>query len=139
MRPVRFVAARLAVVSVLAIALGACSGDESATEPAELPECTGTVALRVGPGTTPEFSWQPACRLASVLVEPTQRGLGGDHWSIYSEANTIAPPLRYGVTPQGATLRRDPRSLSAGVQYRVVVRWREGGDERGLAIQAFTP
>jgi hypothetical protein len=77
----------------------------------------------VGPGTTPTFSWTPACLAGSVIVlraAPVGDRPAGTVWSVTSESG-IAPGLRYGVTPSGATVTHAAEPLTSGVLHSVNV------------------
>jgi hypothetical protein len=105
--------------------------------------CEGAVTVQVGSGTSPQISWTPVCRLFLVLVEDAG-GMGGDQWAVESDSsNSIAPPVRYGTIPPGATDEITlPVTLQAGHAYRVnVFRFTGPGHEDGVLIgQAnFTP
>jgi hypothetical protein len=116
----------------------ACSSDS--TSPGDLPVCTGPVTIAVSSGTSPSFSWTPACRLFFVNVE-----LGAsDQWSIISDsANAIAPPVRYGVVPAGAEQSTsDVTPLEAGQTYDVNLLYWTGPDAQDgtfIGSQEFTP
>lgn len=126
------------VLASCTVLLG-CSDDSTST--AELLECTGEVNVSVSAGTTPQFSWSPACRLFFLIVEPAASGT--DLWSIISEgANRIAPPVRYGTVPADAEELDPPTPLLAGTAYKVVVaRYTGPGPQEGVAVgqQTFTP
>jgi hypothetical protein len=98
------------------------------------------VTIAVSSGTSPSFSWTPACRLFFVNVE-----LGAtDQWSIISDStNAIAPPVRYGVVPAGAQQSSsDVPSLQAGETYDVnLFYWSGPGAQDGTFIGSrdFTP
>jgi hypothetical protein len=124
---------------VLAILLAGPACGSDTTGPSEQVACTGNVAVSVSSGTTPEISWDPACKAYFVLVEED----GGDAWGVISEdgANAIATPVRYGVVPTGATELNPPSPLSPGTAYAVgVFRW-TGPPEDGTLIgtTTFTP
>ena len=128
---------RLAAVSC-AMVLG-CSSDE--TNPSDAPPvCTGPVTIAVSSGTSPSFSWTPACHLFFVNVE-----LGAtDQWTIISDStNAIAPPVRYGIVPAGAQQSSsDVTPLQAGQTYDVnLAYWSGPGAQDGTLIgsQDFTP
>lgn len=106
------------VLAVLAMAAVACSDDDATGS--SLPECSSSVNLTVTGGNQPVFSWTPECRLFSVGVELTSTG--EDQWLVVSESgeNTIAPGVRYGQTPEGATQAIAPRNLIPGETYIVV-------------------
>ena len=125
-------------VVVVAFVLGASCSD-STTGP--VPECTGSVTVQVSAGTTPRFTWVPACRLFFVLVEPAQAG--NDLWSIIADsANIIAPPVTYGTVPSGATQLQAPTPLVTGTAYAAYLyRWTGPGAQDGVLVgsQTFTP
>jgi hypothetical protein len=123
---------------VWSFALTACSSDSTGPDPS-IPECSGPVTIEVSAGTMPTFDWTPECRLFLVLVE-----LGAtDRWIILSEgANAIAPPVRYGVVPDGAVQQEPALPLEAGQTYDVTLaRWTgPGGDDAiMIANREFTP
>jgi hypothetical protein len=116
-----------------------CSSD--GTNPSEtLPVCIGPVTIAVSSGTSPSFSWTPACRLFFVNVE-----LGAtDQWSIISDStDAIAPPVLYGVVPTGAEQSSsDVTPLQAGQTYDVnLFYWAGPGAQDGTFIgsREFTP
>ncbi len=128
---------RLLAATLPALAL-ACGG--GSTEP--LAECTiEPIELSVAGGTRPWISWDPPCRLGYLTVQrplpPSLGSLGVEpQWTIRSDGRAIAPPVRYGVAPRGATELVTPRQLVGGVSYSVVVD-RNGGGVLGSGI--FTP
>jgi hypothetical protein len=116
-----------------------CSSD--GTDPGDAPAaCTGPVTISVSSGTTPSFSWTPACSLFFVNVE-----LGAtDQWSIISDStNAIAPPVRYGVVPAGAEQSTsEVTPLQAGQTYDVNLFYWTGPDAQDgtlIGTQNFTP
>lgn len=130
---------RTSSLTVLSCAmLLACSSD--GTNPSDAPVCTGPVTITVSSGTSPSFSWTPACRLFFVNVE-----LGAtDQWSIISDStNAIAPPVRYGVVPAGAQQSSsEVTPLQGGETYDVnLFYWSGPGAQDGTFIgsQDFTP
>jgi hypothetical protein len=117
----------------------ACSSDSNGPgDP--LPVCTGPVTIAVSSGTSPSFSWTPACRLFFVNVE-----LGAsDQWSIISDStDAIAPPVQYGVVPAGAQQSSsEVTPLVSGQTYDVnLFYWTGPGAQDGTFIgsQEFTP
>ena len=116
----------------------ACSSDPAGPD-TTLPDCTGPVTVEVSSGTSPTFDWEPACRLFLVLVE-----LGGsDQWIVLSEGeNAIAPPVRYGIVPDGAVEQEPAIPLVAGQAYDLgLFRWTGPGGDDGelIANRDFTP
>ncbi len=127
------------LIPIVIVLIVGCS-KKSSTKPTELVACNCDLAVSVGSGTTPTFSWTPACKLAFLIVEKN----GGDMWGIMSDSNSIAPGVVYGAAPAGVTEFADPESLLVGTSYRVAVRWRIGpGDDfedfSSAYVQTFTP
>lgn len=124
--------------ALLIVATAACS---DTTAPAELAECDGPVAVSVGGGTTPEFTWEPSCRAFFLLVEPAEAG--GDQWSVMTPGdNDLAPGITYGTVPAGAEELDAPVALVAGTAYEVLVFRHSGPDaDDGVLIgtASFTP
>jgi hypothetical protein len=120
------------------MALG-CSSD-STSPGAAIPACTGAVTIAVSSGTSPSFSWTPACRLFFVNVE-----LGAtDQWNIISDStNAIAPPVHYGLVPAGARqLTASVTPLQVGQTYDVnLFYWTGPGPQDGafMGSKNFTP
>jgi probable HAF family extracellular repeat protein len=130
-------------ITVSATDPGGLASAEVSTPPA-LPECTGPVALTVSAGTTPTFSWTPACRVNYLNIDTADGAQ--EIWSIGSDDgelasyNTIAPGVRFGVVPPRATQIDPLVPLVPGTAYKVFVAFRlaDGGDE--FAGEAtFTP
>jgi hypothetical protein len=98
------------------------------------------VTIAVSSGTSPSFSWTPACRLFLVNVE-----LGaGDQWGIISDsANAIAPPVQYGVVPAGAEQSTsEVTPLVPGQTYDVNLLYWSGPDAQDgtfIGSREFTP
>ncbi len=116
----------------------ACSDSTSLGDPAAA--CTGPVTIAVSSGTSPSFSWTPACRLFFVNVE-----LGAsDQWSIISDStDAITPPVQYGVVPAGAQQSSsEVTPLVPGQTYDVnLFYWTGPGAQDGTFIgsREFTP
>jgi hypothetical protein len=96
----------------------------------------------VSGGTTPTFSWTPACRVYYLNIDPVEGA--HENWSIgvfdTQFPNVIAPGVRFGVVPAGAQQIDPPAPLVPGTAYRVFVAFAlpDGGDQ--LAGEAtFTP
>jgi len=130
--------ARFCFAVVVSLTLG-CADDSTGS--AALPECTGPVTVTVGAGTSPQFSWSPACRLFFVIVEPAASGQ--DLWSVITEGtNAISSPVLYGTVPPGAQELDPPTPLVAGTAYKVAVaRYTGPGPQDGaiIGMQTFTP
>ena len=119
---------RCALVSAAFLCIG-CGEDEEVLGP--LPECTGAVTVSVSTGSTVVFGWSPKCKLFFLLVEPV--GSGHDLWSTISDStNAIAPPVTYGVVPNGAKSWLAAEDLVPGQAYNVYVyRWTGPGRQDG--------
>ncbi len=103
---------------LLAIGLAQCS--DGGTSPT-VPECSGDVVLQVGAGTTPRFSWAPACALLGLdLIDSTT---GSAVWSVVSSTanNSIAPPVVFGTVPTHATEDLPSVPLVAGHRYQIAL------------------
>ena len=127
------------LIPIVIVLIVGCS-KKSSTKPTELSACNCDLAVSVGSGTTPTFSWKPACKLAFLIVEKN----GGDMWGVMSDSNSIAPGVVYGVVPAGVTEIVEPETLLVGTTYNVAVRWRIGpGDDitdfSSAYVQTFTP
>ena len=124
----------LFAIVLASLALAACAGDPAA--PAR-PDCPASgVALTVGAGTTPAFSWTPQCRVSALRV---QTAVGDTvYWEVGRDDERLDAPLQYGTVPPGAAERAPARPLAAGRAYRVVL-VQQVGVGRVLATQPFTP
>jgi hypothetical protein len=117
--------------SGIALLLLSCS--DSAFEP--VVPCTDDqeVTVEVSAGTTPRFSWQPSCGMASVQVWATETS--SDGWVLYSGnyawENPLPSGLQYGQVPPKGLAPAPPVSLRRGIEYRVAV-YRWIGDPGGL-------
>jgi hypothetical protein len=124
-----------------AVVLSACSGDDDPAGPSDLPECAGPVAVTVSAGTTPTFSWTPACTL--YFLDVTTADGGQEIWAVGNSdfRNTIPPGVRYGTVPAGARLIDGPVPLVVGTAYRVFVAYAlpGGGGDQFAGEATFTP
>jgi hypothetical protein len=110
------------------IAVLACNGS---TSPAE--SCNGTIQVTVQPdGANPTFDWAPACGISRVTVTRVSAQPDDPLTIVWAftvpESSPIAPTIRYGTAPSGATITVQPKALAVGVQYRVEVSQTLGGD-----------
>jgi len=118
----------------IALLLASCS--HSAFEP--IVACTDQqqVTVLVSSGTSPRFTWDPSCGMASVQVWATESS--SDGWVLYSGSyaseNPLPSGLRYGEVPPKGLQPADPSPLRRGIEYRVAVyRWLgEPGGPGGL-------
>jgi hypothetical protein len=134
------------VLAGFAILLSFSSCSDSTFEP--IVACTDDqeVAVYVSAGTTPRFTWQPTCGMASVQVWATETS--SDGWVLYSGGHAAENPLpsglRYGEVPPKGLEPTSETPLSRGIDYRVAVyRWiGEAGGPGGLferGIATFRP
>ena len=126
-------------VCIGTLVLTSCNGTESTTVQ-ELAGCTGPVSVSVSAGTTPTFSWTPACKVAylDVGVEKTNEEI----WamgSIVDETNTIPSGAKFGVIPPGARRIDGPVPLRVGTTYYVFVAFFHNGLEKNGGRTTFTP
>jgi len=94
--------------------LAGCNG--STDEP--LLPCDDGVFVNATTGTTPTFSWNPACLISRIAVADSA---GTILWDVQTTASVMAPPLVYGQTPDGAVVHTTPGALVAGRSYSVGV------------------
>src|SRR5687767_6149825 len=88
---------RTLLALLVLVTSAACSADSSG--PANTGPCTGDVVVTASGGTTPTFSWTPACRVTGLLVEEG----ASDTWFLEAIGVGIAPSVTYGSPPAGAT------------------------------------
>jgi len=80
------------------------------------------VTLMASVGTTPTFTWAPACGVAAInVVEARPDGPAVWHVETTDTRNTIASEVRYGQRPGGTTVRAGPLPLVAGRAYSVLL------------------
>ena len=115
----------------------ACSDDDS-TGPTVLPECEDIDSITVTAGAELTFAWAPNCRLMGWNIEPV--GSGADQWLVLSEgANSISPPITYGVVPEGAREIHAAEALVPGVEYTLYLfKWIGPGPQDGVPVASET-
>jgi hypothetical protein len=110
--------------------------------------CDGTVDVTITSGTSPTFSWNPACTVGLLWIQdltetdPTKQLV----WSIQAEQNLIKPPVQYGVTPANALQTQAPLSLIGQggdtpahlYSFNISV-YASDGTLNAFALQNFTP
>jgi hypothetical protein len=105
--------------------------------------CDVALTFQVTPGSTPVFSWSPACTVAQLRVVKEAEGDDPEVevWSVVASGNTIAGPVTYGVAPAGSTETTPEVLLTIGDAYRLVVAVRN--PETGVllvgGLYPFTP
>jgi hypothetical protein len=113
----------------------ACGDDDSTGLPAG--NCTTDVTISVSAGTTPTFTWSPACRVTALLVEVEA---GGDVWYIEATgAQGIASGVVYGTEPAGAEEDQPAIPLVAGETYDVLVARGDLANLELAGMATFTP
>jgi hypothetical protein len=117
--------------------LGGCSGDSDPSGPSvALAPCTGAIDVTVSSGTTPTFTWTPACTVAYMIVEEG----ASDRWLLEATDLTkgIAPGVRYGTVPSGA---REGSAAEALVRGRLhdVTMYNGASFSTFAANKQFTP
>jgi hypothetical protein len=100
--------------AILLAVVPACS------DPTDIAECHGQIDLSVTPGPAPVFNWTPECMIAYLVID--DRGDGTGYWTVSSPPgqNIIAPPVTYGVVPQGSTEDLGPNPLEPGGAYLAI-------------------
>jgi hypothetical protein len=91
---------RVVLRAMLFSALVGC-GDSSGPRPIAL--CDEAVTVTGTPGSSPEFTWSPACRVEVLGVEKLSDGT--TTWFVLADPFTgraIVQPARYGVVPADA-------------------------------------
>ena len=121
--------------TLLLVLVTACGASSDVTGPETIGPCTGNVTVSVSSGTTPTFTWTPACRVIGLLVE-----LGAsDQWFLEATGDGIAPGVQYGIVPPGATADGPATPLVSGTTYEVIL-FRGAPENAAIAaIKEFTP
>jgi len=103
-----------------------CSGGADAFEPITACVDSQSVSVHVSPGTSPRFTWSPACGMSSLQVVAESTGIGS--WIVYSGSQAATNPLpsgvRFGQLPPAGIAPGGVQPLLPGVHYLVTVyRW----------------
>jgi hypothetical protein len=113
---------------VAALILSGCTGTTSPITEG----CIQNVEIAVLPEANPAFAWAPSCGISSlsVVTVPSDPGVSEVTMWAFSvpENSPIAPGIRYGSAPNGATVWTQSRPLVTGMTYRVRVALTLGGD-----------
>ena len=126
---------RVILTSSAFLALGSCSDDEPLTPNAPA-ACTGNVTVTVSAGTTPTFSWTPACSIVSLYVEEG----ANDHWAIFANGDPgFGPSVTYGMKPEGTNQTVPTTPLKAGSTYSVTLFRGPLASPQVSALQIFVP
>ena len=79
--------------------------------------CVDPVLLYVGAGTTPRFTWDPACGAFQLIVQDTANA---GFWAVGSDSSRLRSGIDYGVTPASdAQQLMAPVPLQHGTAYVV--------------------
>lgn len=128
-----------AFMLLLAAAGGTVAACTRASEPITPCEDEGVI-LSIGSGTTPRFSWTPACFAFRLLVTDTANVT---LWGVVTDsASALSPGVIYGAVPSGATQIQAPVALVAGKPYIIgLFRFTGPAADSGeiIAAQQFTP
>lgn len=119
----------------LALASEGCSDKDTGTGPVNVGPCTEGVTISVSGGTTPRFTWTPACKPLALLVE----GDGGDTWYVRAVGDGFASGVTYGTAPTGTTVEYGPEPLQTGAVYDVILSSGAAGTWHIVGIKQFTP
>jgi len=111
----------------------ACSSD--VTSPGSGAPCTGDVAITVSAGTTPRFTWTPACRVLGLLVEQGS----SDRWFVEATGAGIGSGVTYGVEPPGGSEDGPAIPLVSGTTYDVILFRGTSEDATIAGMREFTP
>jgi hypothetical protein len=124
-------------IGYLGVGISLISG--SGCSDAADPSACLDLPVSVGSGTTPEFSWSPACHIYSLTVSGPDAGWLVSGGNVLQDV--ISSPVRYGVVPGGAVEDSPAQPLHAGVTYGVRLdrRNRVGGGVTLVAERSFTP
>jgi hypothetical protein len=128
----------LSALTVLTV-LSACSDSNDPTS-----DCPTDVAITVSTGTTPQFSWSPACRAYQVGVNASTGPVWaiGFNFSNPAKANAISTPVSFGDSlAVGDSLVAHPvDELTPGQTYTFYVfGLTKVGQSVKLGQQTFTP
>ena len=104
--------------------------------------CADPVLLYVSTGTTPQFTWDPACGAYQLIVTDTVTS-GTTYWAVASDSSRLHSGLDYGVTPASdARQVTAPTPLQHGTPYVVgLYRLYVGTPTQNdvIAAKKFTP
>jgi hypothetical protein len=120
---------------VLLILLASVSCADDVSAPDNRGPCTSDVSVTVSGGTTPTFTWTPACRVIGLLVEQGS----SDRWFLEATGAGIAPSVTYGSVPPGASEDAPPIPLVSGTTYEVILFRGTPENATIAAIKEFTP
>lgn len=126
---------RAATALAAAIALAGC-GDDDSVSPNAPAACTGAVTVTVSGGTTPQFSWMPACAMVALVVEEG----ADDQWTIVANQDSgFGPSVLYGTKPAGTAQSAPATPLRAGVPYNVTLFYGPVAKPVVSTTRSFTP
>ena len=125
-----------AMVASTAFLVVASCGDDDPVSTNAPAACTGNVTVTVTSGTTPTFSWTPACSIVALIVEEG----ANDQWNVLANGDPgFGPSVVYGTKPAGSTQVGATTPLRAGVNYTVTVFRGPLANPVISSLQFFTP
>lgn len=132
-------ARRLALAAGAVLVVVACSDSTNPTK-----DCPENVVVTVSAGTTPQFSWTPACRAYQVSVNDASGPIWamGFNFANPAKTNAITSPVTFGDTLAiGDSLAPPPPdALTPGQAYTFhVIGLNAVGQTVPMAQQQFTP
>ena len=127
--------ASILAASMAFAALASC-GDDDPSSPNAPAACTGNVTVTVTSGTTPTFSWTPACSVVALIVEEA----ANDQWNVLANGDPgFGPSVVYGAKPPGSTQVGAVTPLRAGTSYTVTLFRGPLASPVIASLQFFTP
>ena len=120
---------------IVLVFLASVSCSKDVTGPETSGPCTTDVSVTVSGGTTPTFTWTPACRVIGLLVEEG----ASDRWFLEATTAGIAPGVTYGSVPAGASQDAPAIPLVSGTTYEVILFRGTEANAIIAAIEEFTP
>jgi len=121
--------------------LAAGCGSDSIAVPEQPAACDGPLAVTVSGGTTPTFSWSPACGVSDLVVVKSTAAGDSLVWGISApEAVRFGGPITYGNPPSFVTQSPHAAPLVPNASYHVDVYMTIGLDVvRGSGRKSFSP
>jgi hypothetical protein len=115
---------RIRLIAAAIVTMAACSS--SLLEPIAPCSDDQWVTVEVSAGTTPRFTWEPACGIAALWVIPVADPVAG--WvlngGLHASENPLPSGIRYGEVPPKGVQQAPAGKLVPGVVYRLTVfRW----------------
>ena len=113
-------------IAGLAFAVAGCS------DPTSAEACNGPLEVGITGTTRLTFTWSPRCGISDLSVAAVPSTPGGADELVWGfrvpERSPLGPLVRYGDSPDRATVWSGPQPLVYGRRYRVSVAYIVGGD-----------